>query len=457
MKNTIFFFILLLSFTVKANVILPSIFSDNMVLQRNSEVKLWGWGSPFEDITLTVGWSNEQIKIKPTNQAYWEVTLKTPGAGGPYTLHFKGYNELTLNNVMLGEVWLCSGQSNMEWSVNMGIDNGEAEAAKANYPNIRFFSVPKLTAAQRQIDVPGKWDVCTPETMRYFSAVAYFFGERLQKDLKDVPIGLINSSWGGTPAEIWYSADYIAKDPILANAAAKLKPVEWGPIEPGRSFNAMINPFVGYKLAGAIWYQGETNVGSDIYNKTLGGLIQSWREEWKDDFPFYLVQIAPYEYGGDHTGGVKIRDAQRRVIKEIPKTGMVVIGDVSPIEDIHPRDKRTVGERLAKLALKEHYGIDTGTVYGPLYKSIVIDQDKAIVTFDYAEGLHFSGKTSTLFEIAGSDGKYYPARAIIKNNMIIVSSKKVKHPVSVRYAWADTIRPDLFNKAKLPASSFITQ
>lgn len=450
-------FILLITGAAKANVLLPSFFSDNMVLQRNSEVTIWGWASPFEDVTLTVGWSKEEIKIKPDNQAHWEVKLKTPEAGGPYTLHFKGYNELTIKNIMIGEVWFCSGQSNMEWSASIGIDNAEAEIAKANYPNIRFFTAPKVAGTSPQMNIVGNWQECTPETMKYFSAVAYFFGERLQKDLKDVPIGLINSSWGGTPAEIWMPEDYIAKDAVLAEAAAKLTPVAWGPTEPGRTYNTMINPFVGLKLAGAIWYQGESNVGSTVYDKTLAGLIKSWREAWGDDFPFYFIQIAPFNYENDTYGGVIIRNSQRKVLNEVPKTGMVVVGDVSPTDDIHPRDKRTVGERLGNLVLKSQYGIDTGVVNGPLYKDITISKNKVTIRFDYAEGLHFSSKKSELFEVAGKDGTFYPATATIKNNTVVVSSKKVKEPVTVRYAWHNTAKPDLFNGAGLPASSFLSE
>ncbi|MEL1243384.1 sialate O-acetylesterase [Flavobacterium sp. DGU11] len=457
-RNTILLLaFILLPFAIKANVVLPSFFSDNMVLQRNTDVKLWGWGSPFEEMVIKTGWDNKEYKLKPTRQAYWELIVKTPGAGGPYTISFKGYNEIVLKNVMIGEVWFCSGQSNMEWSANMKIDNAEAEKAKANYPNIRFFTAPKLASPYPQMNLPGKWEVCTPETMGNFSAIGYFFAEHLQEDLKNVPIGIINSSWGGSPAEPWIPEAYINEDPVLGKAAADLTPVGWSPSEPGRIYNAMIQPFIGYKIAGVLWYQGESNVGSHTYDKTLAGLIKSWRGVWGSEFPFYFVQIAPYNYDGSTDLGVVIRDSQRKVLQVTENTGMVVVSDISPADDLHPRNKKTVGQRLANLALSNHYGINKGVVNGPLYKSLKADKNKLTVFFDNAEGLKFKGKTSTLFEVAGDDGIFHKAEAKIKKNTIILTSKDVKKPIKARYGWLNTAQADLFNGAGLPASSFTTE
>ncbi|MEO5943857.1 MAG: sialate O-acetylesterase [Ferruginibacter sp.] len=450
----LFFCLPMLTF---ANIVLPNIFNDNMVLQRNTTVKIWGWGSSGEEVTITTGWDNKTYKTKTDNQANWNIEIQTPAAGGPYTLNFKGYNEITLNNVMLGEVWLCSGQSNMEYTPAAGIVNGDAEITKANYPNIRFFTVPKISAKSEQINLPGQWQTCTPESMKYFTAVGYFFAQHLQEDLKAVPIGIINSSWGGTPAEIWFPAAYIAKDPVLSTAAAKLTPVQWGPTEPGRTWNAMINPLVGFKIAGALWYQGESNVGSNVYDKTLGGLITSWRQAWGDEFPFYFVQIAPYKYGGNNIGGAVIRDAQRKLLNEISKTAMVVISDISTPDNIHPKDKKPVGNRLANLALNNIYGINKGIVNGPLYKEIKVKDNKATVYFDNAAGLHFKAAPSTLFEIAGADGIYHTATAKIVNETVVLTSKDVQKPTAVRFAWHDSDQADLFNSAMLPASSFISE
>ncbi len=447
----------MLSASAKANVVLPAFFSDNMVLQRNSDVKLWGWGSPFEDIVIKTGWDEKEYSLKPNNQAYWEVTVKTPGAGGPYTISFKGYNEVVLKNIMLGEVWLCSGQSNMEWSADMKIDNATAEITKANFPDIRFFTAPKLASPHPQMNFDGNWEVCTPKTMRNFSAVGYYFARYLQEDLKGVPIGVINSSWGGSPAEPWIPAAYVNDDPVLAKAAADLSKAGWSPNEPGRIYNAMVNPLVGFKIAGVLWYQGESNVGSRSYDKTLAGLIRAWRAEWKADFPFYFVQIAPYNYEGSTDMGAVIRDAQRRVVNAVEKTGMVVVSDISPTDDIHPRNKKDVGLRLANLALANHYGIKKGVVNGPLYATIKTDKNKLEVLFDNAEGLHFKNKTSTLFEVAGEDGTWQKADAKIDKNTIVLTAKDVKKPVKARYAWHNTAQADLFNSAGLPASTFTTE
>lgn len=450
-----FIFGLLGCFNAKA-VTLPSFFSDNMVLQRNAAVKIWGWAGSGEEITITTGWDNAQYKVKADKYATWSITISTPGAGGPYNLNFKGYNEINLKNIMLGEVWLVSGQSNMEWTPAAGIDNADAEIAAANYPDIRFFTVPKITAKSPQINLPGNWQTCTPETMKYFSAIGYFFAQKIHKELENVPVGIINSSWGGTPAEIWFPADTIAKDPVLAQAASKLTPVSYGPTEPGRTWNAMVNPLAGYRIAGALWYQGESNVGSTVYDKTLGALISSWRNAWGYEFPFYFVQIAPYKYGeGDW--GVIIRDAQRRVLNQVANTGMAVISDVGNIEDIHPRDKKSVGIRLANMALTKTYQINNNLAESPLLRGVEVQGNTAEVYFDNEEGLHFKGKTSDLFELAGQDGVFYPAKAKIKNNKVYLTSKSVKAPVYVRFAWGNTAGADLFNKAGLPASSFTTK
>nr|WP_315238084.1 sialate O-acetylesterase [uncultured Flavobacterium sp.] len=458
MKNNIFKFVFsLISGTMMANVSLPNIFGDNMVLQRNSEVKIWGWGNPKEEIRLVSSWNNQEYKVTANNQAQWELKIKTPEAGGPYTISIKGYNEVVLKNILIGEVWVCSGQSNMEMSVSWGIENGEEEAKNATNPNIRFFTVPKLTATTPQNNLLGNWTESTPETMKYFSAVGYFFAKRLREDLKNVPIGLISSNWGGTPAEIWMPEEVVQNDAVLLENAKKLNEQEYGPRQPGRAFNAMIYPFAGFKIAGALWYQGESNVGSEVYDKTLSALITSWRQLWKDEFPFYYVQIAPFKTGSNNFSNVTLRNSQRKLLKEINTTGMVVISDVSDTVDIHPKDKKSVGIRLANLALANTYKTNSNLVNGPLFKEIKIDKNKAIVSFDYADGLHFKDKITKQFEIAGADGTFYPAEASIKNNQVIVTSKKVPNPAKVRFAWGNTIQSDLFNKANLPASCFISE
>ena len=446
----------MVSNAVMANITLPNIFSDNMVLQRNAEVKIWGWATPNEEIKITPSWDNKAYQVKANSQAYWEIKITTSKEGGPFTIDLKGDNEIVLENILLGEVWLCSGQSNMEMSASWGIDNGEEEVKNAINENIRFFSVPKLSATAPQNNVSGTWTTCTPETMKNFSAVGYFFAKRVQEELKNIPIGLISSNWGGTSAEVWMSEEVFAKNPELLKATANYKPNEYCPIEPSRTFNAMIHPLVGFKITGTLWYQGESNVGSTIYNKTFAALITSWRSLWEEDFPFYFVQIAPYQYGEDHFGGAEVRDFQRRTLA-LPKTAMVVTSDISPIDDIHPKDKKTVGVRLANLALANHYKTNDNLVNGPLFDTITTNKNKIVVNFNYNDGLYFKDKRGNQFEVAGADNVFYPAKAVIKNNEVILTSEKVKNPLRVRFAWSNTAQAQLFNKANLPASSFITE
>ena len=443
--------------SVKANITLPNIFGDNMVLQRNSEVKIWGWANPKEEIKLVSGWNNQEYKTVANNQAKWELTIKTPEAGGPYTISIKGYNEVVLKNILIGEVWVCSGQSNMEMSASWGIENGDEEVKNAANSNIRFFTVSKSTALTPQNNVLGNWVESTPETMKYFSAVGYFFAKRLREDLKNVPIGLISSNWGGTPAEIWMPEEVVQNDPVLLENAKKLNEQEYGPHQPGRAYNAMIAPITGFKIAGTIWYQGESNVGSLVYDKTLSALIASWRKAWNDEFPFYFVQIAPYKNGTNNFSNVTVRNSQRKILKEVPKTGMVLTSDISDTIDIHPKNKKSVGIRLADLALAETYKTNHNLVNGPLFKEIKTNKNKVTVSFDYAEELYFKGKKSNQFEAAGTDGVFYPAEASIKNNEVILTSKKVSNPVKVRFAWGNTIQSDLFNKVNLPASCFTSE
>ena len=436
-------------------VSLPAIFSDHMVLQQNAEVTIWGWANPSEEVTVTGSWDKNTVKTKATNLAQWQVKIKTPAAGGPHTLTVKGYNTIEVQDILMGEVWLCSGQSNMEWTTRAGVDNAQPEIAKANYPAIRFFTVPRRSADGAQLDVDAQWVVCTPETMPNFSAVGYFFGQKIHENLK-MPVGLINSSWGGTPAEIWVNAKAIAENKALAEAAAKVKEEPYGPYQPGKAFNAMIAPLIPYRIAGALWYQGESNTSNpQNYEKLLPALIQNWRTEWGYEFPFYFVQIAPYSYG-DKNNGVLLRDAQRKSLS-VPNTGMVVISDVGNIKDIHPRNKIPVGQRLANWALNKTYGKKDIVFSGPLYKSMKVEGNKIRISFDYAEtGLVAKGKELTLFEIAGADQQFVPAMAKISGKTVVVSATSVKNPVAVRFAWSDTAEPNLFNKAGLPASSFRT-
>jgi sialate O-acetylesterase len=447
-------FLIFFAAVAGANISLPEIFADNMVLQRNSEVTFWGWAKTGEPVAITTSWNNAEASTKADNQGNWKLVVKTPEAGGPFTIQIKGFNTIIYKNVMIGEVWLCSGQSNMEWSASSGITNKDEEIAKANYPNIRFFSVYNSTATSPQNHCDGAWTECSPETMKSFSAIAYFFGQKLNGEL-GIPIGLINSSWGGTPAEAWMPEEVIQKDDFLREAAAKQKPVPWGPVETARLYNAMIAPLVPFRIAGVLWYQGEGNtINSYAYKELLSSLIIGWRKAWNNEFPFYFAQIAPYKYG-DNFMGVEVRDEQRQVL-ELENTGMVILSDIGDTLDIHPKNKKDAGLRFANMALNRHYKAIDVEDSGPLFQSVSYENKKAVVIFSHAKGLDAEGKI-TCFEIAGADKIYYPAKATIKNEQVVVESEKVNNPVSVRFAWRNTATPNLMNGAYLPASSFLAE
>jgi sialate O-acetylesterase len=401
-------------------------------------------------------WNRDTATALITNQSEWKVKLKTPAAGGPYTVSIRGAEELVLKNVMIGEVWICSGQSNMEWSADSKIVNGDEEIKNANYPNIRFFHVKKLGSSSPQSNCFAKWETCTPETMHSFSAVGYFFSRNLHQNL-NIPIGIIEVAWGGTPAEVWIKGDLVDADPLMKSCAGKLSTYDWWPSKPGVVYNGMIAPLVPFRLAGAIWYQGEGNADSpESYAKLMETLIGNWRHDFGSDFPFYYVQIAPFTYGKD-TRATLIRELQTKSMA-VPKTGMVVVSDlVDNVNDIHPKNKQDVGRRLANWALSETYGVK-GLIYkSPLYKSISIEKNKARISFENVPtGLKSTGKEITCFEIAGSDQVFKPAQARIDGSSVLVSSREVKAPVAVRFSFTNDGIGNLFSLEGLPVAPFRT-
>jgi sialate O-acetylesterase len=439
-----------------ADIGLPHIFSSHMVLQRNAEVQLYGWAHPNEAFTITTGWDNKEHAIKTNKDAKWVLQITTPDAGGPYEIRFQGENNsILLEDVLLGEVWLCSGQSNMEWSANSGIDNAQQEIAQADRPMIRLFTVAKRTAQTEQEDVQGKWQVCTPENMADFSAVGYFFAKRLQ-GVMDVPIGLIDASWGASAAEVWTPGHVFVEDSELSESHAKIKENPWVPTERSALYNAMVAPLTKFQIAGTLWYQGESNTANaESYQQLLTAMIKAWRNAWQTEFPFYFVQIAPYSYGRPHEGAM-VRDQQRRTLA-LEGTGMVVTSDIGDINDIHPKNKQDVGLRLANVALKEHYGLLDTQVHGPLFQKISREGKEAIVHFEHADGLHFVGKQATDFEMAGEDGQFHAAKARVAGTTVRLRSDKVAAPKKVRFSWANTATPNLYNGAGLPASTFLSQ
>jgi len=444
-------------YLLSAEIVLPSVFSDNMVLQQNSEVAIWGWGNAGEQVSIIAGWNNsDTVKVKADNTARWEAKLTTHAAGGPYTLQVFGSSSIELQNIMLGEVWICSGQSNMEWSVEMGISNGEEEAAHDDYPEIRIFQIPKIGADFPQQDCNASWDVCTPQTMRSTSAVGYFFARELHRKL-NVPVGIIVSAWGGTPAEVWIEKSRIEENADLNNNRYALT-YDWWPGEPGVLYNSMIYPIVPYGIAGAIWYQGESNVGNHhIYSLLLETLIDNWRAGFNKSFPFYYVQIAPYNYGTEENSEF-VREQQAMVEKNVPNTGMVVISDlVDDIDNIHPGNKLDVGLRLANYALAETYNRSVEAYKSPGYESMIIENNEIILNFNNVKtGLQSTGDSPSQFLIAGNDRIFVKATAKIEGSSIVVSSNDVSNPVAVRFCFDNSSIPDVFSNEGLPLAPFRT-
>lgn len=460
-KNVVTILTTLLTFAAIssfAEIRLPAVFSSNMVLQQQSDVTIWGWSSPGEKIFITTSWNNTTDSVNATAGANWKLSVATPVAGGPYTITLKASNTIILENVLIGEVWVCSGQSNMEWSSLNGLPEIDKELPTSTNANIRFFHIPKTTASYPQDNCAGTWKECNPENLKSFSGVAYFFGKRLQSQL-NVPIGLINTSWGGTPAEVWTPKEAIESSPILKSAADKQVRNDWWPVDAGATYNAMIAPITNFNIAGAIWYQGESNTNnSSTYDRLMRTMINSWRKAWNKEIPFYYVQIAPFKYGWKNVG-ILLREAQTKTM-EHPKTGMAVITDlVEDVKDIHPRQKQGVAHRLANWALADTYN-KTGIAYkSPTYKNMQINKNKVTVYFDNAEGglvLKGNNKKATEFYIAGEDKKFLPAEVTIDNDRVILSNKKIKKPVAVRFAFSNTAIGNIFSKAGLPVNPFRT-
>ena len=427
-----------------------------MVLQQSTVVTFWGWCEPGEKITIKVGWDTTTYGTTGTSGAAWQLSLPTLKAGGPYTITIKGNNTVTIEDVLVGEVWVCSGQSNMEMNMGWGLPY-EREASEATNKHIRFFHVPRTTALHPQDDVKARWVVCTPEEMKKFSAVGYFFGKDISEKLQ-APVGLISSSWGGTPAEAWTPDSVVLQDAVLTAAAGKLKPSNGWPIQSASTFNAMIYPLLRYTIAGSIWYQGESNTGTwNTYQPLLTKMIEAWRKGFQKDFPFYLVQIAPYAGYGDYPSSALLREAQTKIAAH-PNTGMVVIHDlVDNISDIHPKMKKEVGQRLAAQALTKTYGISGLVARYPQYKGMTVEKDRIRITFVNAEGgLMAKGGEPTAFYIAGEDRVFHPAKAVINGSSVVVSSKVVKKPVAVRFGFSNKAMPNLFSKEGLPVNIFRT-
>ncbi|MDO6760963.1 sialate O-acetylesterase [Tamlana sp. 2_MG-2023] len=455
MKKFLFIAIFILCQSAIAEVIPNSLFQNNMVLQRRQPIAVFGKATSEKFVEISFKDKTYTTKVK---DGYWIIFLDKSQAGGPYTLTIKGENEVVLSNILVGEVWLCSGQSNMEMPVqgNKGQPINGSNLAILNSENsqIRLFKVGKKMASEPLNSCEGEWTLAKPETVKGFSATAYFFGKMLQETL-NIPIGLINSSWGGTPAEAWTPKEIIDSEfkDFKGWNTDDSKPQK----NPSVLYNGMIHPLKPYTIKGVIWYQGEANKNYyQNYTYLFSSMIKSWRTNWNQgDFPFYFVQIAPLGWGGDNQAF--LREAQLKTMHAVPNTGMAVTLDIGEKGNIHPAEKQKVGERLALWALAKDYGYKNIQYSGPVYKSMSVAENKVAIEFDYApNGLATFGKELHGFKVAGADKFFYEADAILLKGKLIVWSDKVEHPIAVRYGWQDWVDGSLFNTAGLPASSFRT-
>ncbi|QOV87661.1 sialate O-acetylesterase [Humisphaera borealis] len=488
-----------------ADVKLPAVIGNSMVLQQGQPVPVWGWADDGEKVTVKFG---DQTVTTEAAGGKWSVKLAPLTASAkPAEMTVSGKNSITLKDILVGEVWVCSGQSNMEWTVSSAKD-AQKEIAAANHPTIRLFDVPNTTSPkEKQTDTKAAWTACTPQTIGPFTAVGYYFGRELNQKL-NVPVGLLHSSWGGTPAEAWTEISYFQKSPELAGipsswdqqaqnyqkqkeawdknkdklmadwkakadeAKAAKKPVPQqprppqdpatSPHSPATLYNGMISPLLPYASKGAIWYQGESNAGrAYAYRTLLPLMIQSWRDAWgNQDFKFLIVQLAnfqqPAKVPGDDSWA-ELREAQT-MTAALPNNGQALAIDLADADnpnDIHPKNKQDVGKRLALVALGKYYGKDV--VYaGPEYDSMKIDGEKAVIKFKNAQGLKAKGDKVLGFAICGEDKKWVWADAKVEGDTVVVSSPEVKKPVAVRYAWSINPLTNLYNAADLPANPFRT-
>lgn len=480
-----------------ADIGLNTLFTDNAVFQRNVRVPVWGTGEDGEQVTVGIAGQTASATVK---DGRWTAWLKPMKAGGPYTLRVQGRNTIEVKNILIGEVWVCSGQSNMQWTLANSTGGAEAIAASAD-PQLRLFTVPRQATPQPIDDVSSSWKVAGPDTTGEFSGVGYFFGRELRTALK-VPVGLINTSYGGTPAEAWTNRAALARVPDLkylvdnyakqvsdyqkaitaydqematlpqqietAKAEGRQPPAEpKKPADPARNshsagglYNAMIAPIIPYSIKGAIWYQGESNAGRAYEYRTLfPAMIRNWRSEWRlGDFPFLFAQLAPFgtRPGRPDSTWPELREAQLLTTINTPKTAMAVITDYGNCADIHPKDKLPVGERLSLAAKAIAYGQKVSYT-GPLYRSMKVNGIEAVLSFDKAGGgLAAKGGALRGFQVAGSDRQFVDAVARIEGKTVVVSSPQVARPVAVRYGWSDCPDVNLFDKAGLPASPFRT-
>lgn len=460
--NTFLFLTLItiLPFISFSQTILPSFFADHMVLQQNEEVAIWGWDEPGKKIIVEGSW-DQQTNVRTDDSGKWQTSIKTPTAGGPYTLSISGSEDITFDDVMIGEVWICSGQSNMQMTLkgytNQPIfESGEA-ILRANQSDIRMYTATRNASAEPISEMEGSWEVSSTATAPGFSAAAYFFGRYLE-DVLEVPVGLIVTSWGGSKVEAWMDETSLRSSGVteFPDEVPEDRPHQ----TPTLLYNAMINPLVPFNAKGFLWYQGESNVGNaEDYTELFSNMITLWRKDFKNsEMPFYFVEIAPYNYGGRNSA--YLREAQLNTMKNLSNAGMAGTMDIGNCTNIHPGDKKNVGRRLALWALSQTYGLEGFEYSGPVYKSMEKSDDNKIkLSFDHAEnGFSTFGQPLKGFEIAGEDGNFVEAETSFNRGekTISVWSSQVSSPQVVRYGFSNCPEANLYNMEKLPAPSFRT-
>lgn len=455
-----------------ADITVARIFSDHMVLQQQAKVRIWGTTKPQRK--LIIAFNDQETAVEADAQGKWSGVLETPVAGGPYTIEVRaetGEPRVQFSNVMVGEVWICSGQSNMEWPIEKAEAPEREIAGSKDFPNIRFLDIQHSALLDPNGDLTkaNGWDVCNPETARTFSATAYFFGRRLNQEL-NIPIGLVKTTWGGTPCEAWISSEALAGEPGLKPLLDHWETLEVAaaPHRPANLYNGMVAPLRGITFRGVIWYQGESNVKrAEQYRTLFPLLISDWRKQLAGgrEFPFYFVQLAPFRYSNNAVEALaELWDTQLETYRTTPNLGIVVTTDVTELNDIHPRNKQAVGARLAGWALSDCYrGLPTtsepvNVPSGPLYRNKEISGHEIRINFDFvAEGLVAKDdEPLNWFTVCGADQKFVAASARIEGDQVVVWSDEITDPREVRFAWSDTATPNLFNSFGLPASPFRT-
>ncbi|WP_304199135.1 sialate O-acetylesterase [Flavobacterium alvei] len=461
---------LLTSFQINAKFKLPALFSDNMMLQQKSDAPIWGWAEKNSNIVIKTSWDSKTYKLKADNSGKWKTELQTPSFGGPFTIEVsEGTEKVVIKNVLIGEVWLCSGQSNMEMPLKgfpgQPVRNGNEIILRSSNKNIRLITVPRAAVLEPKDDFEGKWEEASPKTTANFSSTAWYFGLLLQEVLQ-VPVGLIHVSYGGSSMEAWMNQEML-KDFASAKIPTTKEDLAKDPNRvPTTLFNGMLSPVIGYGIKGCIWYQGESNYErASEYTALMQKMVSSWRAMWKQgDFPFYFCQIAPFNYASFHPkdylekyNSAYLREAQFKAFKEIPNAGMAVLMDVGEENNIHPTDKEKGGNRLAFQALSKTYGVEGFEFESPKFKAMEIKDNSVTVSFDdVPNGITSYGKEVTGFEIAGEDKVFYPAKAEVRRKSVVLTSDKVMKPVAVRYLWKDFAKAELFSNGGLPMSSFRT-